>query len=417
MKTLNELKALKASKITEQENVMQRAENGNLSEDQNNEFDGLQREIEDLNKQIQRAEQYAKNQREAAKVAGEPVNQPKEEKKMERFSFISAIRKAVTGEGLNDLERELQAEAQSELRASGLSSDFDNGIMVPSYMVRAQTVTEDAGAKGGALVSSNPELVLPLNPKLRLADMGADVMSGLIGDIPLPTNEAFTISAVGETTDVTAVDANFAGPILKPKRFAGVVEISKKLINQTSFSVENYVRQQIERAMDNAIMTNAINGAGGVAPTGLYTSIVTNVSAAVAGAPTWVDVVELETMIKTANANETALAYLSDPQLMGKLKTTAKDAGSGLFLADGNGLNGQKYVASTLVPTLDAGVSHPLIYGDWSELKLGFWGGMSFMVDPYTKASAGKVRLIIELFADVAVTNEKAFAIRDNFTV
>jgi hypothetical protein len=48
---------------------------------------------------------------------------------------------------------------------------------------------------------------------------------------------------------------------------------------------------------------------------------------------------------------------------------------------------------------------------------VGYWGNLSIMVDPYTKASAGKVRLIVDGYSDVQVTNEKAFAINKVLTV
>jgi hypothetical protein len=50
-------------------------------------------------------------------------------------------------------------------------------------------------------------------------------------------------------------------------------------------------------------------------------------------------------------------------------------------------------------------------------LAVGYWGNVSVMVDPYTLASSSQVRMIIEGFSDVAVTNEKAFAINKVLTV
>ena len=173
----------------------------------------------------------------------------------------------------------------------------------------------------------------------------------------------------------------------------------------------------IANGIQNAITSAFINGPGGVAPTGLYTAISTTVQSGSAGAPTWDDVVGLETLIKSANATESNLYYLSDPALMGKLKTTKKDAGSGIFLSEGGLLNGRNHIASTLVPALDIGASHPLIYGDFGQATVGFWTGVSFIVDTLTQATKGKTRLIFNIYNDVAVANEKAFSIRKNLTV
>jgi HK97 family phage major capsid protein len=49
------------------------------------------------------------------------------------------------------------------------------------------------------------------------------------------------------------------------------------------------------------------------------------------------------------------------------------------------------------------------IYGDFSNLVIGNWGGIDLTVDPYTKAAAGQVRLVINAFFDAKVIRPEAF--------
>ena len=49
------------------------------------------------------------------------------------------------------------------------------------------------------------------------------------------------------------------------------------------------------------------------------------------------------------------------------------------------------------------------VYGDFSNLVIGNWGGIDLTVDPYTRAAAGQVRLVINAFFDAKVVRPEAF--------
>ena len=417
MKTSKELKEVRASKLQAQQAdvTLARSEKRELSAEEATRFDGLQAEIVALDAQIQRAEQVEAAELRAAAVSGVGVvetSQPKEK----RFSLLRSLSALANGKPLHSDDAEMHNRAVEEMRAEGLNIPEGNAISIPGSVMRAQTVTEDSGAKGGVLVASTPKLVRPLQPILPIEALGVNVMSGLVGNVPLPTSGAFTFSYTGETDAVSGSDVGFAGPTLKPKRCSGVVDISKQLLLQSSFNVEAYIIEQINIAYGNAVTLAALNGGGGDAPTGLYSLITTNINTT-ATALTHAIAVNLESLVDAADGTNVNRGYLSDTKVRAKSKVTAIDAGSGIFLSDGKELNGYKYMASTLMPTLDTGASHPIIFGDWNQLTVGYWGAISILVDPYTQAASGKVRLIIEGYSDVAVTNEKAFAINKVLTV
>ncbi len=412
MKTSNELKQERASLIQEQQKLTTTARSANreLNEDETAQFRATQTKIESYKQLIADAEAREANDALMAGNNGVQIDAPATPKKEERFSLLRALNALAEGKPLHEADKQVNEQGLQELRAQGLDTPSGLSLSLPSSLMRAQTVTEDSGAKGGALVPSTPQMVAPLQPNLPIASLGVNVLSGLVGDVPLPTSGSFTFDYVGETEDVTATDVGFAGPTLKPKRCAGVVEVSKKLLLQTSFNVEAWIIKQINIAYGNAITVNALNGPGGDAPTGLYSLITSNINTT-AGALTHETAVALESLVEAADGTNIARAYLSDTKVRSAAKVAKLDAGSGRFLTEGNELNGYKYLATTLMPTLDTGAAHPIIFGDWNQLSVGYWGSISIMVDPYTKASAGKVRLIVEGYSDVAVTNEKAFAI------
>lgn len=424
MKNSVELKQERASKMQAQKGLVDAAKadaNRNLSTEETASFDSLQTEIERLDADIARAEKFEANEARlaaAGTTVGKPIiDVPKNES---RFSFVKAINFARKNKEQTGAEKRALESGLKEIRSRGLNIPEGVSVAIPSEMMvgqRDQSVTADSGTKGGVFVETAVSAVMPLLPSLKLEEMGATVMTGLTGNLKLVSGDEFTFNYVGENEEVSATDSIVDGVDLAPKRLSGVVDISNQWLIQTTPAAEAHIKMLIANGIQNAITLAFINGVGGVAPTGLYSTITENVQAGAAGAPTWDDVVGLETSIKSANATEKNLHYLSDAALMGKLKTTKKDAGSGIFLSENGMLNGRNHIASSLVPTLDAGVSHPLIYGDFGQATVGFWSGVSFIVDPLTQATKGKTRLIFNLYNDVAIANQKAFAIRKNFTV
>lgn len=59
-----------------------------------------------------------------------------------------------------------------------------------------------------------------------------------------------------------------------------------------------------------------------------------------------------------------------------------------------------------------------LIFGSWSDLLIGQWGGVDVIVDNATEAHKGNVRIAAHLEWDIAVRHAEAFgAIIDNETL
>jgi len=420
MKKAKELKELRTSKIQAQQAIVDGAEKRDLNEEETTRFDAIQTEIEELTAQIERAEKLEANQRASAAKAGVVIDEPKgpaivESTKNKRFSLNRALFALASGKQLTGIDAEVNERGIAEMKEQGLEVGEGLRINLPADLgmqSRAQTTINS-----GALIASTPELVMPLMPNIDvLRNLGVNIMQGLVGDVPLPTSGLFSFAHVAETADVAVTDVTFAGPTLKPHRCAGVGALSNKFLRQSSINAENYLRTIINNAYGVTIITDFINGAGGDAPTGLYSLITSNIDTT-ATAPTKAIVTALESLVDAVNGTKVNRGYLSDTKLANKMKNTLLDAGSGRFLFDGAELNSYKYERSSLTPTLGAGVNHPLIFGDWAQATVGYFGNVAIMVDPYTLASKSQVRLIIEGFDDVAVTNEKAFAINKVLTI
>ena len=80
-----------------------------------------------------------------------------------------------------------------------------------------------------------------------------------------------------------------------------------------------------------------------------------------------------------------------------------------------NTMAGYGAYASTSVPGnltkgSSSGICHAVVFGNWSDLLIGKWGGTFILVDPYTQATTSQVRIHCELQMDVAVRRASSFA-------
>jgi HK97 family phage major capsid protein len=132
----------------------------------------------------------------------------------------------------------------------------------------------------------------------------------------------------------------------------------------------------------------------------------------------------MELKLAEANALNGNLAYVMHPAVLAKLKQTKLDAGSGRFLVEGTldpvmTANGYRALSTTLSPkyTTPDPDEYGIAFGNWSDIQVGFWGGATLMVDPYTNMKSSITEVYLERFMDVAVLRDASFAIAKNVTI
>lgn len=417
MKKSDKLKQERKAILDAQNVIVQRAktENREFTPEEQVDLTTKDGEVDALDAKIETAVADEKREARIASMAGAPVGggEKREVEKMEkRFSISRALGQASKGV-FDGVEKEINEIGMSEMR--GLSNDDIeiklNSLTLPSSMARAsQSVTLDNGDKGGQLVGSEPRLVDGFIPKLFLEELGATFMTGLKGNVPLPVPGLFEFDWYDETEDITGADISIKGPVLSPKRAGAGGKISLQLINQSSVDAENLIWGLLRAGAGKCINKAAINGDGLKAPLGLLSmpGVLDSVLATVATDPELKHILELEGLIQAEDATEVSLGYLSNLKLLTALRGIKKDAGSGRFLMEDGKIDGSKTIGSTLVPALAS--NYPLIYGDWSQMFIGQWGGLNIVVDPYAGAQSGSVVTWLNMFMDVKVANPKAFA-------
>ena len=154
-------------------------------------------------------------------------------------------------------------------------------------------------------------------------------------------------------------------------------------------------------AIDNA----ALEGSGSSGnPTGITnTTGINTVSLSSAAAPTFAEMVSMESAVAVDNALLGGLVYIVHPTNAGTLKTTTKDSGSGQFVLANNEINGYPVVVSAQL------TANNYVFGNMQDLLVGMFSGLDIVVDPYSNSTSGTVRVVALQSLDVNVRHAVSF--------
>lgn len=348
------------------------------------------------------------------------------EKQARQFSFLRAINALA-----NPTDRKAQSEATFERECSDavgkVMGRAAHGFFVPVEVQQRDLLVGTATA-GGHTVATEllaANFIDLLRNRMVVKGLGAQILSGLVGNIAIPRQTGGgTAYWVAENGAPTESQQAFDQLTMSPKTVGAFTDISRKLLLQSSIAVESFVRGDLATVLALAIDLAAINGSGASnQPTGiLNTSGIGSVAGGTNGAqPTWANMVDLETAVSIANADIGAMGYLTNAKMRGRLKSTQKTATYGdIFVweggAEGSGvINGYTAATSNQVPSnltkgTSSGVCSAIIFGNFNDLLIGEWGALDLMVDPYTGATAGTVRVVALQDVDIAVRHVESFA-------
>lgn len=357
-------------------------------------------------------------------VATKPVksaNIGMDAKEVKRYSLLRALNYLANPRDAKT--REAAAfEIECSMAAAERSGKSAQGLMVP-YDVLKRDLTVGTATAGGHTVATDllsGDFIELLRNAIMLPGMGARVLTGLVGNIAIPRQTgAATHYWVAESGEPLESQQAFNQLTMSPKTVGAFTDISRKLLLQSSIDVESFVQGDLAKVLGLAIQAAAIQGGGVNEPTGILgTAGIGSVAGGANGAaPTWGNIIELETDVAVANADVGALAYLTNAKVRGKLKSTEKFSTTGnVVWADGNTpLNGYKAAVTNAVPSnltkgSSSGICSAIIFGNFADLVIGMWGGLDLTVDPYSNSTSGTVRIVALQDVDVAVRHAESFS-------
>lgn len=343
-----------------------------------------------------------------------------------QYSIVRLIRAQSTGNwqeaGLERAANKAVAERMGR-EPEGTFVPYDV-LTAPAEGKRAMTVA--VVTDGGNLVADElrpASMIDVLRARSVLAQAGATMMSGLVGDIPIPRQTAAsTVAEKAETVAGDETTPTVDQVTLTPKMIKGWVEYSRQLMNQSSIDVETFVRNDLAKALTTRLDLQSLHGTG-VAPFIKGIAATAGIGSVVGGAngliPTWANIIALETEVAIDNADIGSLKYITNAKVRGILKATPKVTGNPSFIWDAQAgntpVNGypalvSNLVSSTLTKGTSAGICSAIFFGNWADMLIGLWGALDILVNPYAKDKEGMIRVNLFQMADMQVRHAESFS-------
>lgn len=406
---------------------------GVMTEQETKDYDQFMGEIENLGNEIRRREELQAlgspnggQQQSEQRDANRPTPDPylgMSRGDVRRYSLIRAIRAAANRDWRGaELEREA-----SEAMAKRYQID-PQGFYVPYDWLASRNEQRDLNVgtptAGGNLVATDllmASFIELLRNRSVVQAAGATILTGLVGDIAIPRQTGgATAYWIGEGNAPTESQQAIDQVPMSPKTVGAFTDYTRKLMLQTSLDVEMFVRGDLAAVLALAIDYASIHGNNGTNPN--QPDGIENITGV--GAPGqglgWAGVVGLETEVSTDNADVGRMAYVTNPLVRGKLKTTEKASSTAVFVWGDSEmpLNGYRALVSNQVRA-NAGVGANesfLFFGNWADLIIAMWSGLDILVDPYTGSTAGTMRIVALQDVDIAVRHAESFAFQQGVT-
>jgi HK97 family phage major capsid protein len=438
LKTLQETRG---AKVKELESLVAAARNENrsLTADEGKKYDGIYEEVTRLDADTEREIRHIAIT--SQRAPGELLTSG-ERRDVARFDIGRVLRSLAKGDAhrLDGVEGEMLKLGEEEARNAGINTESGE-LKLPRAVVqkRAMTATgttTTTGDQGGQTIQTNiGGLLDAFYNALVLIPAGATVLSDLRGNFNWPRYvKPSDPASVTENGAAGAQNPLVSTVSFSPQRIAAYTTISDQLLIQSNEAIEAVVRRNIQKQASVYFQKMAIYGAGHGSnqPQGILG--VTGIGSVAGGtngaAPTWAELISTKSKVSEADALQGNLGWLINAKTEAQLQTTLKNSVSGTdsrYIIDSEiapgVFAGYKYwltnsVPSNLVKGTSGSVCSAIIFGDFQDLVLAFWGGMTLdLIRDTVTAQAGQRMLVTNMYGDSNIVRAESFsAIQDALT-
>lgn len=310
----------------------------------------------------------------------------------QRFSLLKAIKAVAENRNIDDVTAAVNNAGMKEMRKAGLNTIGQ--IYLPTEKRAVSVATEGVDVVATDLY----DIIEPLRAKNVLLNAGAKFYTGLSNNVQLPVMTGANVGWAGEVGEVAGNTA-FNNVQLTPKRLTAFVDISKMLLAQDSIGVENAIRKDLINAINSKIESTILGSGAKTAgsPAGMFNG----------KTPTKVTdfegLVSLEALVEENNVLGD-IAYIASPSAKASFRNMMKGSkGTAQLAFIDSSLDGTPVYSTSNV------AAKQFIVGDFSNLAIGQFGGIDITVDPFSKASTGMVRLVINAYFDATMIRPEAF--------
>lgn len=342
------------------------------------------------------------------------------DKEIKEYSLSRAIVASISGDWKHaGFER---AASDAVAKRTGFTPE---GFFIPVDAFSKRAFTAGTATEAGNLIQTSVlggEFVDVLRNAMVFSKLGVRFLGGLTSNIAIPRKTtASVIGSLSETGNAGSTNPTINQLLLGPKRIGAYIDYSKQSLVQANPDVDAMLQDDLAKSVAVHIENLGFNGSGAAnQPRGLFNT--SGIGAVVGGtngaAISWGHLVDLESACANSNAEPDKRAgYAINTKTRGSLKKTQLAAnlpfiwGAGEYPVNSYRAAVTNNIASNGTKGNAAGVCSSLAFGsDWSDLILAMFGGFDVVVDPFTLAGSGQVRITGNQFIDVGVRQVASFA-------
>ena len=365
----------------------------------------------------------------------------------EKFSLRTYIRDKMNQKPIS---RQNQRAIDNETaRLTKEKIENKRGDFIPASVLNpiiTRDLTADTPSAGGFTVASELEkLILPLDKDFPIQSLSTNITSTLPYHLPRVTN-ATVAEWTAETTAPSEQNLIFNSLRVIPRYLRAWSTVSRELLNNSSTSIENFLRSELRLSLREGIERGAVQANGVNQPTGLLHNASIPTRTYTSGALSYDDVLNAEQAILDANVgiqhvrthslvsgeqvtsenrplrDRLNLNWVCSPSFKRLARSTAQlGANTSLPIWDtgnegedevitvfGEGLKSAPKILgynAHVSPFVAAGEAY---FGNWKEHLISSTGPIEILVDPFTLSTRGLIRISAFVSLDFSLRHDSA---------
>lgn len=308
---------------------------------------------------------------------------------------------------INNGALDAQRDSVTTLTRSAVQEALASGSKNPLKYVLVRDIQGTEALEGtGIIPVEEGEMLKPLRAGLIYDKVGINIRTGLIGTLRWPKHGKLTAKWAGEKEKITASAIDWDKITVAPRRLSVAAELSRQELFQSDGAVEsvyteempNSIIERINEALfttekgDNLVYGPFVTaGKSGGCPKVTF-----------AGAlPTRKELLGMKAKIAAAGITPSTCCFVMTEATKAELEDISVDKGSGRFICENDRIFGYPVFTTDFIGEGNIG------FGDWSYQAAGFFGQMSFIMDPYSLAMEDSTRFVLNIdFATVTLRPE-----------
>ena len=311
-------------------------------------------------------------------------------KDIERAEFIQKTKMAKVEVETEEEEKRDEAEISMGVEFRDFLTDAIEKGGKQTFSLRADPVlaSTETTIINKAVANSMDIMVSPGESFLRT--LGVSFYPGLTGNFVVPYMAQDTATFPGEDASAASADMDPESLTLAARRVTHRQKISKETLAQTNPAIYAGIVQNLVNGVWNAVANDVFDT--------IETDAVSRATTPTAAGLAYGDVVNMEASIGGLDIGRGA--FVTTPAGRGYMKQTVETTYGPAIWNDDQVCGYPAYA----VPAANAGA---IYFGDFSKCCIGQWGGFEIIVDPYSDARKGLINLTIVGLVDTGVANTR----------